>query len=81
MDYTTIKIPVDTHRLIKILAQQSNMQQQELLTKCLKDYETKLFWEQALAKYSEIAATTNNSPGEDESLYDNTLMDGLDDEY
>jgi hypothetical protein len=83
MDYTTIKIPVEMHRLIKNLAITANIAQQEVLQECLKDYEKKIFWEKFNLKYKEITdeKITHLSDDNDEILYENTLLDGLYDEY
>jgi hypothetical protein len=81
MNYTTIKIPAETHKIIKNLAVRANLAQQELLYKCLMDFEKKLFWEQCQRAYSKTALSEDSSISDDSLLYENTLMDGLDDEY
>ncbi len=82
MNYTTIKIPVETHRLIKSLAAVSNMAQQDLIEKCLRIYEEQIFWEQCRAAYSELSdRKPDQNETDDTKLYENTLADGLDEEY
>ena len=78
MNYTTIKVPVTTHKLIKDLCELAQMPQQELIYNSLLDYKKKLFWEQCNSAYSKV---NNTNVTDDSSLYDNTLLDGLDDEY
>ena len=75
MNYTTIKIPVETHRKIKSLAKKTNLPQQDLLAATLRDFEEKLFWDKCDEAYSK------NDRDEDDQLYENTLMDGIEDEY
>ncbi len=79
MTYTTIKIPVDAHKLIASLALQSNQTKQDVLMQSLKEYESKIFWENCRARYEEVSK--DKDPNEDVTLYENTLSDGLDDEY
>lgn len=82
MEYTTIKIPSQTHKLIKALAQKASIAQQELLEISLKEYERKLFWEECQQKYEELALSDKfEEYNEDLKLYENTLLDGLDNEY
>lgn len=75
MNYTTIKIPVETHRKIKLLAKKANLNQQELLAATLADFEEKIFWDKC------DEAFAKNKQSEDSKLYENTLMDGIEDEY
>jgi len=81
MSYTTIKIPVEIHKKIKFLSSQAKIAQQELLIQCLLDYENKLFWIEFNNAYSVAKTNEETSINDDELLYENTLMDGLDDEY
>lgn len=77
MSYTTIKIPVETHRKLKSLSLLTMISQQDLLNKCLLDFEANLFWEKCESAYAK-----NNTIGNiDELLYSNTLSDGIEDEY
>ena len=78
MNYTTIKIPAETHRLIKSLSAIASLSQQELLQVSLLDYQKKLFWEQCSKAYSQAVEMAVH---DDTHLYENTLMDGLDEEY
>jgi len=78
MSYTTIKIPETTHKLIKDLCELSNLSQQKLIFNSLQDYKKKLFWEQCNSAYSEAK---NVDDSDDLSIYENTLLDGIDDEY
>jgi hypothetical protein len=78
MTYTTIKVPVTTHKLIKDLCLLANMPQQELIYNCLQDYQKKLFWEQCNTAYSNV---NNINDPDDLALYENTLLDGIEDEY
>lgn len=79
MTYTTIKIPVESHRLITALSERSNKTKQEVLLQSLKDFEDKLFWEQCSERYAQLAAESYCN--EDEQIYQGTLMDGIEDEY
>ncbi len=78
MNYTTIKIPESTHKLIKDLCLLSNISQQKLIYDSLQDYKKKIFWEKCNIAYSE---SENIADQDDLNLYENTLMDGIDDEY
>ena len=78
MNYTTIKVPATTHKLIKDLCVMAQLPQQELIYNSLQDYRKKLFWEQCNSAY---AKSNSSHDTDDLSLYDNTLLDGLDDEY
>ena len=78
MNYTTIKISETTHKLIKDLCVFSNLPQQKLIYNSLLDYQKKLFWEQCNSAYSNI---NNINDTDDLSIYENTLLDGLEDEY
>jgi len=78
MNYTTIKIPEITHNLIKDLCMLSNLSQQKLIYNSLQEYKKKLFWEQSNYAYSKLNNTNEN---DDLSLYENTLLDGIEDEY
>ncbi len=78
MNYTTIKIPELTHNLIKDLCVLSNLSQQKLIYNSLQEYKKKLFWEQCNAAYSK---QKNTNEGDDSHLYENTLLDGIEDEY
>lgn len=79
MTYTTIKIPVDAHKLIASLALKSNQTKQDVLIHSLKEYETKIFWENCRSRYEEVAKDKDQNL--DSNLYENTLSDGLEDEY
>jgi len=79
MTYTTIKIPVESHRLMAVLAEKSKKTKQDVLFLSLKDFEKKLFWEQCSARYAQLA--TEEERNDNEQLYENTLLDGLEDEY
>lgn len=78
MDYTTIKIPVSTHLIIKELCQLSNESQQKIIFKSLQAYKEKLFWENANTSYARLNSVQNQN---EDKLYENTLMDGIEDEY
>ncbi len=78
MNYTTIKIPEKTHKLIKDLCELSNLPQQKVILNSLEEYKKKLFWEQCNLAYSKL--NLNNDP-DDTKIYENTLMDGIEDEY
>lgn len=78
MNYTTIKVPVSTHKLIKDLCVLAKLPQQELIYNSLQDYKKKLFWEQCNSAYSKLI---NVNDEDDLSFYDNTLLDGIEDEY
>lgn len=78
MSYTTIKIPKSTHQIIKELTLLSELPQQQLIYNSLQEYKKKLFWEQCNSAYSKL---NNGEDSDSNSLYDNTLMDGLEDEY
>lgn len=78
MDYTTIKIPVSTHLIIKELCQLSNESQQKIIFKSLQAYKEKLFWENANTSYARLNSVQNQN---EVKLYENTLMDGIEDEY
>ena len=78
MGFTTIKIPDSTHKLIKDLCLLSNLPQQKLIHDSLIDYQKRLFWEKCNSAYSK----NNQINDKDElSLYENTLLDGIEDEY
>jgi hypothetical protein len=83
MNYTTIKIPAETHRLIKKLAIKTSMAQQDVLAKCLKIFEEQIFWEQCKIAYEDLSNNEIDNLEEinESKLLENTLMDGLDDEY
>lgn len=78
MDYTTIKIPVSTHLIIKELCHLSNESQQKIIFKSLQAYKEKLFWENANTSYARLNSVQNQN---EVKLYENTLMDGIEDEY
>jgi hypothetical protein len=78
MNYTTIKLPVTTHKLIKDLCILAKLPQQEIIFNSLQDYKKKLFWEQCNSAYSKL---DNINDKDDWRIYENTLIDGIEDEY
>lgn len=78
MDYTTIKIPKSTHQIIKDLSLMTDLPQQQLIYNSLQEYKKKMFWEQCKLAYSNSSGNNND---EENNLFDNTLMDGIEDEY
>jgi len=78
MSFTTIKIPDSTHKLIKDLSLLTNLPQQKLIYNSLLEYKKKLFWEQCEIAYSKL---NNADDSEDSKIYENTLLDEIEDEY
>jgi len=82
MTYTTIRIPTETHQLIKELSKKTQEAQQEVVNHALRIYEEQQFWEDVAKFYEDLV----NDPVayaeelEERKLYENTLMDGLEDE-
>ena len=81
MTYTTIRIPTETHQLIKELSKKTQEAQQEVVNHALRIYEEQQFWEDVAKFYEDLV----NDPVayaeelEERKLYENTLMDGLED--
>ncbi len=79
MTYTTIKIPKELHVWIGDLAAKTHLSRQEVMQRSLKELEEKLFWEECQNRYKALA---DSGIIDDElRLYENTLADGLEDEY
>lgn len=79
MTYTTIKIPKEIHLRLGALAVRTQLSRQDVLLRGIKELEDKLFWEECQKKYKETAASGPDDT--EEALYENTISDGLDDEY
>ena len=83
MTYTTIRIPKEAHQLMKELAQKNKIAQQDLIMKALKILEEQYFWDECKKAYQIISENPGDLTNEinETKLFENSLMDGLDDEY
>lgn len=65
-------------KLLINLSLMTDLPQQQLIYNSLQEYKKKMFWEQCKIAYSNSSKNNND---EENNLYDNTLMDVIEDEY
>ena len=82
MTYTTMRIPTETHQLIKELSKKTQSAQQDVLNRALRIYKEQQFWEECTKAYEDLANDPVAHAEElaEQKLWDCTLMDGLEDE-
>ncbi len=75
MTYTTIRIPVDAHKLVKELSAKTKLAQQVVLERALKIFEEQQFWEECRIAYENLSNNTTLLAAEKEEteLWENTL--------
>ena len=80
MSAPTVRISEASHRILKVLAEQTGQTMMDVLDKALDAYRRKLFFEQLNAGYAELRADPAAWAEHlaERKLWDATLMDGLD---
>lgn len=82
MSAPTVPISEASHRLLKELAEQTGQTMMDALDKAVDAYRRKVFFDQMNAGYAELRADPEawREHLAERSLWDSTLMDGLDPE-
>jgi hypothetical protein len=77
----TVRITPQTHETLKALAEQSGETMQAVLDRLVAQEREALFWQQTNAAYAALRADEAAWQAEiaERALWENTLMDGLDD--
>jgi predicted transcriptional regulator len=77
----TVRITPQTHETLKSLAEQSGETMQAVLDRLVAQEREALFWQQTNAAYAALRADEAAWQEEiaERALWENTLMDGLDD--
>ncbi len=76
---TTLRVPEETHRLLKAMAQESGEPMTKVLAKALETYRRQRFWDQVNAGYAAIWANPKSAAAlkEERAAWEATLSDGL----
>ena len=79
---TTVRIREETHVTLRELAEKSRESMQDVLAKAVEAYRREQFWRETSEAYAAMRADPIawKERQDEMSLWDNTLMDGLDDE-
>lgn len=82
MPTTTIRVSKKTHDQVRALAQQTGETMQEVISRAIEQYQEQLFWRQVNEAYARLRQnpTAWQEELEERRLWDNTLMDGLEEE-
>lgn len=82
MPTTTIRVSKHIHEQLRALAQQTGTTMQEVISKAIEQYQEQLFWQRAHEGYARLRQDPDTWREEldERRLWDNTLMDGLEEE-
>ncbi len=82
-DTTTIRINMDVYKILKEIADFENESMQKIVEKALEEYRTKKFFNQLNESVARYKTSKDDwmEEHEERKLWDNTLMDGLEDDH
>lgn len=82
MPTTTIRVSKHIHDQVRALAQQTGTTMQEVISKAVEQYQEQLFWQQVHEAYARLRQdpVAWQEELEEQRLWDNTLVDGLEKE-
>lgn len=82
MPTTTIRVSKYIRDQVRALAQQTGTTMQEVISKAVEQYQEQLFWQQVHEAYARLRQdpVAWQEELEEQRLWDNTLVDGLEKE-